>query len=132
GRTDGTVGAARTIATIRNLEHLELAASPRGDLAVGWVQFRCVRSSQGECERTKRTLRVAVRVAGHAFSKPVTIATDRRFDDSELADSDPALAFHAHGDLVVAYSGHRATAPRSLRVLARVRRAGHGFGRALV
>jgi hypothetical protein len=132
GRTDGSVGVARTIVTIRNLEHLEVAASPRGDLAVGWVEFRCVRSSQGECERTKRLLRVAVRVAGHRFSKPVTISADRRFDDSELAATDPALAFDARGDLVVAYSGRRATAPRTLLVLAKVRRAGHRFGRTLV
>ena len=131
GRTDGSMAAARGIATIRNLEHLELAASPGGDLAVGWVEFRCRRSHEGECEANRRILRVAIRRAGHAFSRPVTVASDRRFTAGALADTNPALAFNGKGDLVVAYSGRRGGTGASV-VLARVRRAGHGFGRTLV
>src|SRR3954469_10851527 len=48
-RTSGTVGTARTLVTIKNLEHLTFVASPRGDLAVGWVEFACQRNAKGDC-----------------------------------------------------------------------------------
>ncbi len=132
GRTSGTVAKARTLVTITNLEHLAFAGSPRGDLAVAWIEYRCLRDSQGTCLSERRRLRVAVRPAGQAFRAPVTIAADARSDGSELHDSDPAIGFGPQGDLVVAYSGRRAAPSRQPVVLTRVRRAGHGFGGALV
>ena len=49
GRTSGTVGTARTLVTITNLEHVVFAGSPRGDLAVAWIEYRCRRDAQGDC-----------------------------------------------------------------------------------
>lgn len=132
GRTSGSVGKARTLVTIANLEHLTFAGSPRGDLAVAWIEYRCRRDASGSCLSERRRLRVAVRPAGQAFRAPVTLAADARSDGSELHDSDPAIGFGPQGDLVVAYSGRRAAPSRQLVVLARVRRAGHGFGGAVV
>ncbi len=128
GRTSGSVGKARTLVTITNLEHLAFAGSPRGDLAVAWIEYRCRRDASGTCLSERRRLRVAVRPAGQAFRAPVTLAADARSDGSELHDTDPAIGFGPQGDLVVAYSGRRAAPSRQLVVLARVRRAGHGFG----
>ena len=132
GRTGGSVGKARTLATVTNLEHLAFAGSPRGDLAVAWIEYRCRRDASGDCLSERRRLRIAVRPAGQAFRAPVTLSADARGDGSELHDSDPAIGFGPQGDLVVAYSGRRAAPSRQLVVLARVRRAGHGFGGAVV
>ncbi len=132
GRTDGTVGAARPLVTITNLEHLAFASSPRGDLAVGWIEFSCTRDGSGNCLTERRRLRIAVRPAGKAFRPAVTLARDARTDGSELSDGDPVLAFGAQGDLVVAFTGRRTTRSHALVVLSRVRRANHGFGGALV
>ena len=132
GRTSGTVGNARALVTIRNLEHLAFVASPRGDLAVGWVEFACRRDAKGDCLSERRRLRVMVRPAGGSFRAPVTLARDTRSDGSELSTGDPSLAFGPQGDLVVSYTGRRSTGSHAQVVLARVRRSGHGFGGAVV
>jgi hypothetical protein len=132
GRTSGTLGTSRTLVTIKNLEHLAFAASPRGDVAVGWIEFTCKRNAKGDCLSSRRRLRVMVRPAGKSFRAPVTLASDTRSDGSQLSDSDPALAFGPQGDLAVAYTGLRGNASHLPVVLSRVRRAGHAFGGAVV
>ncbi|HEV7806897.1 MAG TPA: hypothetical protein VGO80_13830, partial [Solirubrobacteraceae bacterium] len=105
-------GAYRRLATRADRTDAAIAASDRGDVAAAWVEHL----------RGRDHLVVALRRPGQPFGRPSVIV------GSGLVSS-PAIAWSALGDLLVAYQ--RSPSVASRRVEARVRRAGHGWGRPL-
>ncbi|MDP2712724.1 MAG: hypothetical protein Q8O56_16050 [Solirubrobacteraceae bacterium] len=113
GRTSGDLGDTRPIAADVPLEASGLpviAASPRGDVAVAWI----------ERDADRRQLRVALRPAGGSFGAPVTLR-------GSGVSTAPALSFGPQGDLLLAYQ-HAPADGGSRRVEVRVHRAGGDYG----
>ena len=101
-----------------------LAASPQGEVAVGWTEFRD--GPDGSEETGEHRVMVAFGRAGRRFGRP------RRVDGFSYLERDSqsiALGYGARGDLVMAYGIGRRTAGSPLAVAARVRRAGRRLGR---
>lgn len=117
GRTAGTLevdtGAYRRLTTRADRSDVAIAANDRGDVAAVWVEHLSGRDH----------LVVALRRPNRPFGRPAVII-------GSGAISSPALTWSAGGDLLVAYQ--RSISRRGVterRVEARVRRAGHGWGR---
>jgi len=118
GRCCGTLevdpGGYRRLAARADRTSTALAANRRGDVAAAWVEHRSGRDH----------LVVAVRGPNRPFGRPSVIAGSGFI-------SAPSVAWSARGDLLVAYQRSISRrGPTDRRVEARVRRAGHSWGRA--
>ena len=101
-----------------------LAASPQGEVAVAWTEFR--HGPDGSEETGEHRVMVAFGRAGRRFGRP------RRVDGFSYLNRDSqsiALGYGARGDLVMAYGIGPRTAGSPLAVAARVRRADRRLGR---
>ncbi len=105
-RSGGRFGPSRRVAKHPRIAPPTLAGNARGDLAVAWFEDRSVVSDR---------VYVALRRAGHAFGKPIRLATGRIRGVS--------VAVGSRGDVLVAWNTVD-------KVRTRLKRRGHGFGRA--
>jgi hypothetical protein len=107
-----TIVRRQRLATADGIWPAALATSPRGDVAVAWVE--CITT----CDFDRLRLRVAVRPAG---TRHVTLQT---IAPASIRGGDTAgLAFNKHGDLLVSYLVGAGAA-----IGARVRPAGGDVG----
>jgi hypothetical protein len=122
-----SLGTASSLGRFQRLARLDItqsgavtaaiAADPRGDVAVVWL-----------APSGSRTLvRFALRPAGHAFEPTTTLGLYSGAD----YDTPLSVAYGTNGDLVVVFqgtseAGHVTT--KTLRLVARVKRAGAVFG----
>ena len=118
GRCCGTLevdaGGYRRLSAHADRSSGAIAANRRGDAAAAWVEHLAGRDH----------LVVAVRGPSRPFGRPSVIAGSGFM-------SSPSVAWSARGDLLVAYQRSISRPGRTdRRVEARVRRAGHGWGRA--
>lgn len=118
GRTGGKLevetGAYRRLTTRADRNDIAIAANDRGDVAVVWVEHLPGRDH----------LVAALRRPNRPFGRPAVIVGSGFI-------SSPAVTWSAGSDLLVAYqrSISRRGRPTERRVEARVRRAGHSWGR---
>ena len=105
-RSGGRFGPSRRVVKHRRIAPPSLAGNARGDLALAWFEDRGT---------DKDRVYVALRRAGHAFGKPIRLAT------GPLRGI--AAAVGSRGDVLVTWVARG-------KVHARLRRHGHGFGRA--
>ena len=109
GATTGAFGAPRTLTVAPIVSRPVLAANDRGQALVGWIEV--TRTASGA---TRRIVRVAERPSSAGFRAPGTLSGSGRADALAAAVGD-------NGDMV-------AVIVRDGRVLARVKRHGHGWG----
>ncbi len=107
-------GAYRRLTTRADRNDVAIAANDRGDVAAVWVEHLSGRDH----------LVVALRRPNRPFGRPAVIVGSGFI-------SSPAVTWSAGSDLLVAYqrSISRRGRPTERRVEARVRRAGHSWGR---
>src|SRR3954469_18915767 len=112
GRRDGGFEATRTLHTGPIVYRPQLAVNGVGRALIAWVEV--TRTSSGG---TRRIVRAAERTGSRGFGAPVTLSGQGRADAIAVAVGD-------RGDeaLVVVRQG---------RLLARVKRTGHGWGAVL-
>lgn len=127
GRLPGTLGAFRALARIPGLDlTARIAADHRGNVAAAWLQPRPGHAA-GSGQRV--LVRLALRQPGHAFGPARTIGEATIFGDFTPLQ----LAYGAAGDLVVAFQRAQVredVGQRDLRLVARIKRRGDGFGAA--
>jgi hypothetical protein len=95
-----------------------IAADPHGDVAVVWL------ATSG----SQTVVRFALRPAGHAFEPTTTLGV---YSGADYGSPPLDVAYGSNGDLVVVFQGtsevgHANT--KTLRIVARVKRAGGKFG----
>ncbi len=114
-RSDTSVVRRERLASADGIWAGALASSPRGDLAVAWVECR----RYPQCgQQEGQHLRVSVRPAAGTWTRPLTLT--RTFTQS---GDFVGLAFNAHGDLVVGY-----VIDDGVAIGVRVRAANGAFG----
>lgn len=116
GTVPGSLGRWQPLARIASADvTAAIAADPRGDIAAAWFESRGGHT----------LLRVALRSAGHAFSRPMTLAEAWASEGDSLA-----LAYGANGDLVVVFQRSRVRDGdnTTIEIAARVKRADGRFG----
>ena len=105
-RSGGRFGPSKRVAKHPRIAPPALAGDGRGDLALAWFEDRGT---------TNDRVYVALRRRGHAFGKPIRLATGRVRSVS--------AAIGTHGDVLVAWDARG-------KIRTRFKRHGHGFGRA--
>jgi len=105
-RSGGRFGPSKRMVKHPRIAPPSLAGNARGDLALAWFE---------DLGTANDRVYVALRRAGHAFGKPIRLATGRVRSVS--------AAIGSRGDVLVAWDARG-------KLRTRFRRHGHGFGRA--